>query len=198
LPEAQQHRSDADQAEHASDGTGRRRQPMSDSMTGEFRVLNQERQARLQGMPLASFGSRAGAFLIDGVILGLLLLVPNLWSSLETQATTAPLTLTLDFGALVSVVIGVLYFGLGTFLGNGATPGKRALGIRVVSLVHERISLWHSIERALGYAASSLEAGFGFLQYFTHPNRQTVHDRIAETIVISDARAAAPAPPAPG
>ena len=70
---------------------------------------------------------------------------------------------------MISVVVGVLYFGLGTFLGKGATPGKRALGIRVVSLVHERMSLWHSIERALGYAASSLEAGFGFLQYFTHP-----------------------------
>ena len=170
---------------------------MSESTTDLFRALNQERQSRLQGMPLASFGARAGAFLIDGVIVGVLLLVPSLWSSLEMQANAAPLTLTLDFGALVSVAVGVLYFGLATFLGNGATPGKRALGIRVVSLVHERISLWHSIERALGYAASSLEAGFGFLQYYTHPNRQTVHDRIAETIVIAEARAAAPAPPTP-
>jgi uncharacterized RDD family membrane protein YckC len=62
------------------------------------------------------------------------------------------------------------------------------LGIRVVSLVHHEISLWQSIERALGYAASSLEAGFGFLQYFTHPNCQTIHDRIAETIVDLDRR----------
>jgi len=36
------------------------------------------------------------------------------------------------------------------------------------------------------FTSPSLEAGFGFLQYFTHPNRQTVHDRIAETIVVSD------------
>jgi uncharacterized RDD family membrane protein YckC len=62
----------------------------------------------------------------------------------------------------------------------------------VVSLNHERLSLWHAIERALGYAASSLEAGFGFLQYFTHPNRQTVHDRIAETIVVVTPRPAKP------
>ena len=161
---------------------------MSESKLTEYHAPNQERQARLQGLPLASFRSRAGAFLIDGVILGLLLVAPSLWSSFVWKASSAPLTLTLDFGAVISVVVGVLYFGLGTFLGKGATPGKRALGIRVVSLVHERMSLWHSIERALGYAASSLEAGFGFLQYFTHPNRQTVHDRIAETIVIVDAR----------
>ena len=171
---------------------------MSDSKSSEFRARDQERLAQLQGMPLASFGSRAFAFLIDGVILGLLLLVPGIWSSFVWQAASAPLTLTLDYGAAISVVVGVLYFGLGTFLGKGATPGKRALGIRVESLVHDRMSLWHSIERALGYAASSLEAGFGFLEYFTHPNRQTVHDRIAETIVIVDARAAAQAPATPG
>lgn len=46
--------------------------------------------------------------------------------------------------------------------------------------------LWSQLA-ALGPPQSnslSLEVGFGFLQYFTHPNRQTVHDRIAETIVI--------------
>jgi len=53
-------------------------------------------------------------------------------------------------------------------------------------LAHERLNLWHSIERALGYGASMLEFGFGFLQYFIHPNCQTVHDRIAETIVVSE------------
>jgi uncharacterized RDD family membrane protein YckC len=63
------------------------------------------------------------------------------------------------------------------------------LKIRVVSLAHEHISLWHAIERALGYGASTLELGFGFLQYFIHPNKQTVHDRIAETIVIQERKA---------
>jgi len=56
----------------------------------------------------------------------------------------------------------------------------------VVSLVGERITLWQSVERALGYGASMLEAGTGFLQYFTHHNRCCVHDRIAETIVVSE------------
>jgi len=42
------------------------------------------------------------------------------------------------------------------------------------------------VERALGYSASTLEAGFGFFQFFTARNRQCVHDRIAETIVVVD------------
>jgi len=87
-----------------------------------------------------------------------------------------------------SIVYLVLFFGLSMYIGNGKTIGKRLLHIRVVSLVHRRMSLWHSVERALGYGASALELGFGFLQYFIHPNRRTVHDRITETIVVRDGR----------
>ena len=80
----------------------------------------------------------------------------------------------------------VLYFGLCVWKTNGLTLGKRLLGIRVVSLMHERMTLWQSVERALGYGASALEAGFGFLQYYLYPNHQCAHDRMAETIVVQD------------
>ncbi len=87
-----------------------------------------------------------------------------------------------------------LYFGLGTCLGRGQTIGKFLFRVRVLSLVHEKLSLWHSIERALGYAASALEAGFGFARYFIRRNRQTVHDRIAETIEVACPRRVAASP----
>ena len=54
-----------------------------------------------------------------------------------------------------------------------------------MSINHKHLTLWHSIERSLGYYASSLEFGFGFLEYFIDYNRRTVHDMIAETIVIN-------------
>jgi uncharacterized RDD family membrane protein YckC len=82
------------------------------------------------------------------------------------------------------LLIPVLYFGLITCCTNGYTFGKRIFRIRIVSTNHKHLTLWHSIERSLGYYASSLEFGFGFLQYFIDYNRRTVHDRIAETIVI--------------
>jgi hypothetical protein len=44
------------------------------------------------------------------------------------------------------------------------------------------------VERALGYGASALEGGFGFVQYFIHGNHCCVHDRIAETIVVKEPR----------
>jgi len=94
------------------------------------------------------------------------------------------------------------YFGLGTYLGKGRTIGKKLMRIRVLSLAHDHLTLWHSVERSLGYAASTLEGGFGFLQYFIQPNGQTVHDRIAETIVVSESvatdRPDQPPAPTPG
>jgi len=55
-----------------------------------------------------------------------------------------------------------------------------------MSLVHDRLGLWHAFERAIGYGASTLEFGFGFFHYFIRPDRRTIHDRIAETIVVAE------------
>ncbi len=89
-------------------------------------------------------------------------------------------------GLLPGTFLTVLYFGLLTWRGKGRSPGKRMMGIRVVSLVHRHLSLWHSIERALGYFAAFLEGGFGFFQCFIHPYHRCVQDRIAETIVVTE------------
>jgi uncharacterized RDD family membrane protein YckC len=149
----------------------------------------------LEGMQLASFTSRAVAFLIDFVMAGVLFVgglvgffaVANRYTSLG--ANNQHLNIELNFFEnWYSIVYLVLFFGLSVYVGNGRTIGKRVMGIRVVSIVHHRMGLWHSIERALGYGASALEFGFGFLQYFIHPNRRTVHDRMAETIVIREKR----------
>ena len=162
---------------------------------------------QLEGRPLASFGQRAAAFLLDLAIGFLLFLAASVATAyllgdsltfhvsglriraFEADPTRPDLRVQLTFfEGLLGIAWWVAYFGLSTYATNGLTAGKRLLHIRVVSLVHERIGLWHAIERALGYGASLLEFGFGFVQYFVHPNRRTVHDRIAETIVIRDRR----------
>jgi uncharacterized RDD family membrane protein YckC len=148
----------------------------------KFQIQNPVWQSRVQGVELASFRSRAIAFMIDGLIIVILRQILG-GSILGSEAQV--FSWTWNIGAFYSAVFVIAYSSLMTWWGRGATPGKRMMGIRVVSLTHDRLSLWHCIERALGYTASWLEAGFGFLQYFTHPNNQTVHDRIAETIVVN-------------
>jgi uncharacterized RDD family membrane protein YckC len=154
----------------------------------------------LAGLPLAPFGRRALAFFLDffaSVILFAIFAVPIAILGSKMGYLPEHVHFDFNFHEWYSLLFIVLYFGLTTYWGNGRTPGKRLCKIRVVSLVEERITLWTAIERALGYGASALELGFGFLQYFLHPNCRTVHDRIAETIVIDERqprRAAAPLP----
>lgn len=152
-----------------------------------------ERMHQVHGAQLASFKARLLAFSIDFlaaffIFVLTLILGSRLLALLGFLNSDANVNLKFDLQHWYSLLFIVVYFGLSTYLGNGQTIGKRLLGIRVVSLVHKRMSLWHSFERALGYGASALEFGFGFMQYFIHPNRRTVHDRIAETIVIKEDR----------
>lgn len=96
------------------------------------------------------------------------------------------------------IVVPILYFGVFLWKGNGRTPGKRLMKIRVVSLVHTHITFWHAVERALGYGAAALEGGFGFIQFFIHPYRRCAQDRLAETIVVTERSYQQKFPPALG
>jgi uncharacterized RDD family membrane protein YckC len=164
----------------------------------EYRARESARMHDLDGLALADFWQRAAAFATDAtmaiVTIAIALLVWGFarWA-IETgadvhQHRTYNISLHENEWAKITldVVVPVLYFGLSTFFWNGRTPGKRLFRVRVVSLVHERMSLWHSIERALGYGAATLEFGFGFPQFFIHPYRRTAQDRLAETIVVKE------------
>jgi uncharacterized RDD family membrane protein YckC len=162
------------------------------------------RAGALSGIPLATFRHRAIAMLIDVVLvasvwlpakMGLQYLIQQklqiheeIYHSTNGHTTTDvkfDLERTLELASTVWLVV---YFGFFIRVTNGLTPGKRLMRIRVVSLEHERISSWQAIERALGYGASALEGGFGFIQYFLYKNHTCVHDRIAETIVVKDVK----------
>ena len=152
-----------------------------------FHAHETARTDELDGLPLASFWQRALGFGID-MLLTLAVWVPVVigWQYLVMQEMHGHTSLHLHWrsGDEESAIFLVAYAAVANYLGNGQTPGKWVARTRAVSLTHERMGKWQSFERALGYGASFLEAGFGFLQYFFVRNRQCVHDRIAETIVV--------------
>jgi uncharacterized RDD family membrane protein YckC len=160
---------------------------------------------QLEGLELADFTRRFFALLIDLIVLIMTLYTigtildhfgiinfslkigisnENTVNSIPAINNNAHIDVPEYMKIIFKLLIPVLYFGLITCFTNGYTLGKRIFRIRIVSTSHKHLTLWHSIERSLGYYASSLEFGFGFLQYFIDYNRRTVHDRIAETIVI--------------
>jgi uncharacterized RDD family membrane protein YckC len=156
-----------------------------------FHPVNPDSLKTLEGLPLATFRRRVAAW-ADDIVLVLFVFVELYLLNLRIRH---PEMLSADENIHIELfkhpwglALVVAYFGLMTRYLGGKTLGKRLLRIRVVSLSHEHLTLWQCVERALGYGFSSLEGGFGFLQYFLHPNRQTLHDRIAETVVLWDGK----------
>jgi uncharacterized RDD family membrane protein YckC len=148
---------------------------------------------------LATIRKRFVAFLIDWIVLIIIYLFIILLFSLfnmnlskinvhgifevEVEMDNASSWL-ITFLKFFFGLLPVLYFTISFYFCKGQTIGKYFLRIKVLSLYHEHIGLWHCIERSLGYFASALEFGFGFIQAFWNPNRMTLHDKIGETIVI--------------
>ena len=180
-----------------------------------FSARETEWLLELDGIELAPFWRRAIAFIIDWLLVSLLLSA-TVGSGImvylkvrEKQGHPMPKSMNFDLRPgkvkigssdptlqeeldneaihLVSdILVPVFYFGFLTYWGKGRSPGKRLLKIRVVSIVHRHLTLWHSVERALGYGAALLEGGFGFVQFFIHPYRRCAQDRLAETIVVTE------------
>jgi uncharacterized RDD family membrane protein YckC len=141
------------------------------------------RAASLNGILLATFWQRLLGYGVD------LLVAVVIWGPLEFAwrrflLRETEVHLVWDFHEAGNLVVMVLYWGLANYFGNGQTAGKWVARTRIVSLTSERMGLWQSIERGLGYGAAVLELGLGFLQFFWDPNRMCAQDRLAETIVI--------------
>jgi len=81
-----------------------------------------------------------------------------------------------------------LYFTAFVALWNGQTPAKRLLRIRVVRLDGRPMTMWSSFERFGGYAAGLVTGLLGFAQVYWDRNRQMIHDKIVETVVVREHR----------
>lgn len=94
-----------------------------------------------------------------------------------------------------------LYFTAFVALWKGQTPGKKLLGVRVVRLDGRPMTLLSSFERFGGYAAGLVTGLLGFAQVYWDRNRQMIHDKIVETVVVrvraGDATTLAAAAPSP-
>jgi uncharacterized RDD family membrane protein YckC len=66
----------------------------------------------------------------------------------------------------------------------GQTPGKAIMGVRIVRLDGQHMSLWNSIRRLIGYAISLAVLGVGFLWMLADDQRQGWHDKLAQTCVV--------------
>lgn len=139
-----------------------------------------------QDFNYAGFWNRVGAKLIDGLILGLVGGVLNgaIQAALMTGGGEEM------FVAVVSVVLMLLNFGIGiayvTFLVGkyGATPGKMALGLKIIKPDGEQLSYLQAFGRYWAEMLSGMTLGIGYLMVAFDDESRGLHDRICETRVI--------------
>ena len=155
-------------------------------MEHELLVLTPEKA--VVSYKLAGVGGRIGSHLID------LLIILLLWITLSVVGSVLSLTISPVLG-MALMVFGVvssvfLYFILFEWLWNGQTIGKRAVGLRVVSLDGTPVTLRGAVYRNLLRPADFLPVMYfaGLIAMFMNEKSQRLGDLAAGTIVIHEAK----------
>ncbi len=149
-------------------------------------VLQQIREGGLSAgsREYAGFWLRFAAVLLDAVIVGIVnaivggvLTAGRLFTSDDANAGMAILT------GLINLAVAVSYEVW--FIANkGATPGKMALGIRVVRPGGGPIGYGLSLGRYVGKFVSGMILGIGYFMAAWDVEKRALHDRICDTRVV--------------
>lgn len=132
----------------------------------------------------APFSLRCGALLIDYTIVAAIVAFSTLLARLFAARSSADAALTTGFIA-AAVVAALDLVVLPAF--TGRTVGKWATGLRVERRDGEPLSFGRALLRhTVGYLASLLTLGVGFLLVAFNREGRALHDMIAGTIVVRE------------
>ncbi len=127
---------------------------------------------------LAGLVERLAANIIDNIVL----IIPIIIVQLIIFSPEDPLPA--QFAQFILLAIPVIYHWFFWTRRNGQTPGKFALGIRVIRYDGSEMSDIDALIRAVGYHVSGILFGLGYIWAFFDKRNQTWHDKMARTFVI--------------
>ncbi|MBC8739828.1 RDD family protein [Paraburkholderia sp. UCT31] len=133
------------------------------------------------------FWRRSTAFSIDNVwwwiVVGFLPFGPS-FSTDNIESIFAFFTLAAQLQLLALNIVPVMMTGVMWAIWS-TSPGKRALGIRIVDAYDgSPMTREQAVLRTLGYVVSALPFGLGFLWVAFDTRKQGWHDKLAGTVVI--------------
>ena len=147
--------------------------------------------------PPAGFWIRFVAFLIDGLILGIIAgvivgamaivaIVIGVGFHGDDDENVALIVIGMLLGAIALIVVSWLYEALMTSSHNGATFGKRALGLRIVRADGATLSFGRATARHFLKAMITPLVPFavGYLLAAFTNGKRALHDFMADTFVI--------------
>lgn len=135
--------------------------------------------------------ARASAFIIDSLLVmgitSIFLLIPlvigagNIFSFVEFSRVFL-----LPFYFLF-IIFHLLYYTYFLTI-TGQTPGKAVFNLKVVGKGGLKLDWHEALLRAIGYILSSIPAGIGFFWAFFDKNKETWHDKLTGSRVVSVTR----------
>jgi uncharacterized RDD family membrane protein YckC len=133
----------------------------------------------------AGFGIRFGAKMLDGIILSIVFVPPLFYFAFRAVSSRQPGQFqVLQAGVQLLYVcanVGYNIFFLGKY---GATPGKMACKLRVVTAEGCNISYGRAAGRAFAEMLSGIICYAGYLMVAFDSEKRALHDRICHTRVV--------------
>lgn len=143
-------------------------------------------------MTIAGIGSRSLAWLLDGLVLGAVLLALGFggFAVVDTDSLLA-----LGLLSLALLLVPFSYMVAMETLNGGRTLGKMAAGIKAVRVTGAPVGFGAAVVRALFVPIDYLFLGIGVVSMFVSARSQRIGDIAARTVVVRD-RAPVAAPEA--
>ncbi|MCP4020487.1 MAG: RDD family protein [Desulfobacteraceae bacterium] len=148
-----------------------------------------------EGIPIGEmiyggFWIRLGAKIIDWIILMIVNYIISFAFGMLTPAVTSPE----DINKIMipSIIVGLLQWAVSLFYSiwfvgkHGATPGKMACGLKIVTAENEKVSYLRAFGRSLAEIISSIILCIGYIMAAFDSEKRTLHDRICSTRVIKN------------
>ncbi len=131
----------------------------------------------------AGFWIRVGAKIIDSIITGLVAGVIGIAIGVLLATMNSDPVILAVFNQIVGMSIGIFYatWFVGKF---GATPGKMALGLKIVKPDGEYLTYMQAFGRFWAEMLSGLIMGIGYLMVAFDEEKRALHDRICATRVV--------------
>jgi uncharacterized RDD family membrane protein YckC len=135
----------------------------------------------------AGFWIRFGAKILDGLILWVvqmaLMLALSPWLGFNFFSPNPPADL--SFLMMYPVLFAVSIFYSVWFVGKfGATPGKMALGLKIISSSGDPVSYKKAVARFFAEIVSAIICYIGYFMAAFDDQRKALHDQICDTRVI--------------
>jgi len=150
--------------------------PENKNYSGSYQANNEFDYQINRPQRYADFGTRLGAYLLDGLIFGIQMSILSVIFGLMGEEANM-------FFSFISIFISFLYFAGMESSEKQATFGKQIVGIKVVDMNGERVSFGKAAGRYFGKILSAFFLIGYIMVGFTEKN-QGLHDMMAGCLVV--------------